>query len=164
MKIKFLFSAALVSMSALFLSSCCHCKQAALLSSTLEGQKWTLVEYQGRPFQAQDNYHITFSEDNTAAGVADCNSFMSDYEASETGKISVTNKALTRAMCQNDTMEQAFLEMLQSADSFSIDGDLLLWLSNGEVLAVFEAKDFVPSKAEARKRRLSALRAGKDVE
>lgn len=136
-----LLSVVLLFVATLTLSSCCMCRKASSSALNLVGPTWSLVEYQGRPFETQDNYKIIFSDDNTASGVADCNSFMSDYSADLYNKIKVENKALTRAMCMDDRMEQAFLELLQSADSFSIDGDRLLWLRDGEQIAVFEAAE-----------------------
>ncbi len=147
MKMRTSFSAAIVVFAALLLSSCCLCRKAAKNAVPFAGTVWSLVEYQGQAFEAQDNYLVVFDDqEKTASGVADCNSFISDYTSDMYNKILVENKALTRAMCANDAMEQAFLDMLQSAGSFSIDGNYLLWLKNGELLGKFEAKESAPAQ------------------
>ena len=137
----------------LLFSACCYCRQAALLAAPIHGTEWTLIEYRTQPFEAGDGYRLVFNtQDSTASGRGDCNSFMSRYSLDGNKRLKINHIAITRAMCANDKMERDYLNMLEQADGYSIDGKLLMLLHEGELISVFDAKSFVPDKKAARKR------------
>lgn len=112
-------------------------------SKPLEGTTWALTEYREKAFEREDDnsFRMIFSEEGTLSGVAGCNSFMSDVTfGEEENSIRIVNKALTRALCHNDVMENNFLRMLQSARTYEINGSkLTLYSPAGNNIAVFKA-------------------------
>ena len=83
--------------------------------------------------------HIRF-EDDRVSGDGSCNSFFGPFEASGTS-IRLGEMATTLMACLDAVMdqEQAFLEALESADSYSIAGSTLEMRSGNSVLLLFEA-------------------------
>ncbi|MFI3328459.1 MAG: META domain-containing protein [Rikenellaceae bacterium] len=134
MKIKNLALVALCAVATFISVGCC--------SKSLQGTTWAMVEYREKAFEREDDnsFKMIFNEDGTVSGVAGCNSFMSDVTfGEEDGSLRIVNKALTRAMCHNDVMENNFLRMLQAARKYEINGSKLSLKSGDRTLAVFEA-------------------------
>lgn len=135
----------LATLAMLTLSSCFAVLATAQTAAPLTNTTWTLVEYNGRDFDANGSYNVIFKSDKTASGVADCNSFTSRYSTSSNGRISITSLGLTRAMCQNDRMETIYINLLEDGDSYSISGNKMNWYDGGRLVAVFRANNFVVS-------------------
>ncbi len=49
------------------------------------------------------------------------------------------NLVSTRMMCLNQAREDSFLKVLREADTWSIDGNRLLLIRSGDVLAIFDS-------------------------
>lgn len=83
--------------------------------------------------------HIRF-EDDRVSGDGSCNSFFGPFEASGTA-IRLGEMVTTLMACLDAVMdqEQAFLEALESADSYSIAGSTLEMRSGNKVLLLFQA-------------------------
>lgn len=130
-----------VALAALFAASCCPCRKAkAPQSKSIVNTKWELVELQGKPVVAHDNFFLMFNaEENRVSGRGDCNSLAGSYTSTEAGKLQMTHVASTRMFCPNQSEEDAFMQMLETIDSFKIDGDLLMLLSKGKLIAILKA-------------------------
>ena len=101
-----------------------------------------MVEWEGQPFKADNNYTLVFSkEKGRFGGRGDCNSIMGNYTLSDNGKIKIESVASTRAMCANQAQEDKFIKELDRVDSYRIDGDLLMLMHDGEMLMVMQAQD-----------------------
>ena len=130
-----------IAFLAVALASCCSCRKGAVKAKPLAETNWSLVEWNGRPFAADGNYNIQLNaEESRFGGRGDCNSVMGKYTATKDRKIKFEGVASTRAMCPNQEQENKFIAMLQSVDSYDIDGNLLMLFHNGELVAVMEAK------------------------
>ncbi len=130
----------LVALLAGILSSCCSCGKGQS-EIMIEQTSWELEQLQGRDVSTNDNYKITFNSDGTVSGIGDCNRFMGKYTKTKDNKLSFENLALTKMMCQNQEQEDKFIKTLSSIDAIRTDGKLLMMLSNGELVAIFEAED-----------------------
>lgn len=131
----------LVAVIATLIAGCCPCKKyQKKYGRPLKETNWTLIQLEGRPFAAGENYSIMFSKDDRISGVGDCNRLMGGYQENGDGVMEIKQLASTRMMCQNQAGENQFMEMLQSIDSYKLDGKLLMLFKKGEMVAVFEAK------------------------
>ena len=137
-KLRVLF---VVALAVLFTASCCPCRKSkAPQSKSIVNTKWELVELQGKPVEAHDNFFLTFNaEENRVSGRGDCNVLAGSYTSTEAGKLQMMNVASTRMMCPNQSEEDAFMQMLETIDSFKIDGDLLMLLNKGKLVAIFKS-------------------------
>lgn len=61
-----------------------------------------------------------------AAGNSGCNSFTGSYELKDGSRIRFSQMASTKMACMDMTIEQEFLNILQSADSYWFDGATLV--------------------------------------
>lgn len=122
----------------------------AIHKSQTEGQEgdireryWKLVELRDQPvtFQNREPHMILKTGDQHVNGSGGCNSFHGRYALSEPERIRFTQVASTMMACAKgmDT-EQEFLKVLESADSYNLQGDhLILNRARMAPLARFEA-------------------------
>ncbi len=75
----------------------------------------------------------------TFGGNGGCNSYFSNFETMDNGKISITGLGSTKMACEGErsTVESAYFDALQTAASFEIKGDKLVLSGSGGPLAVF---------------------------
>lgn len=75
----------------------------------------------------------------TFGGKAGCNSYFSNVDVSDGGKIAITGIGSTKMACSDgrEVIESAFFEAIQSAVSFEIKGDKLVLSGSSGPLAVF---------------------------
>jgi heat shock protein HslJ len=127
---------------AIFTTACCGCRKNKNLVP-LTVTEWSLTQLNGESVTS-DNYRMTLSNDGTISGIGDCNRFSGSFtlsagESNSNGKLTVgENLVSTRMMCLNQARETAFLKMLGEIDSWSIDGERLMLIRSGDVLAIFE--------------------------
>ena len=83
------------------------------------------------------DYTITFRDDGTLSGQADCNSFTGTY-TQESG-FSITLGAATMAACGDDSLDQQYLELLGAVAAGGPDGagNLALETAGGEQRMLF---------------------------
>jgi heat shock protein HslJ len=83
------------------------------------------------------NYTITFRDDGTLSGKADCNSFTGTY--SQQSGFSITIGAVTRAACGENSLDQQYLELLGAVAAGGPDGagNLALETAGGEQRMLF---------------------------
>jgi heat shock protein HslJ len=104
--------------------------------------QWTSVADQSTsqtttvPTPAQ--YTIAFNNDGTVNGLADCNSFTGTY--SQTNGLSIRITSMTRAMCPDGSLDQKYLQLLQSVAAGGPDGsgNLALETAGGAQRMLFQ--------------------------
>lgn len=86
---------------------------------------------------APQNYTLTFREDGTLSGKADCNTFNGTY--SQQGGISITIGASTKAYCGDSSLDQQYLQLLSEVTAGGPDGqgNLALETPGGEQRMLF---------------------------
>lgn len=137
-----------VALTAILMGACCPCKKyQKKYGRPLQQTEWSMIQMDGRSFVAGDNYTIVFGDDGRLSGVGDCNRLMGSYVAETgSGMMKINNIASTRAFCPNQAQETAFVTMLSSVDSYSLDGPKMMLFKDSELVAVFEAKKEAPKK------------------
>ena len=106
---------------------------------------WKLTELMGEPFVmpkgAKTEIHLVLKkQDNLVNGNGGCNSFRGSYNLMEGNRISFSQLAGTKMACIDMEKETIFMEALQKADNYAIQGKILS-LNKGRMapLAKFEA-------------------------
>ena len=109
---------------------------------TLVNTYWKLVELNGAAVEAGEGreLHMTLRGDDTVGGYAGCNQFTGSVTVSGDG-LAFGPIASTRRMCPDGMQqEDAFLQALEQASRYAIDGeDLAVENANGEVTMRFVA-------------------------
>lgn len=92
--------------------------------------RFVLVEIMGKPYTATEGEREAFIQfmpvEMRAAGNSGCNSFTGSYELKDGSRIRFSQMASTKMACMDMTIEQEFLNILQSADSYWFDGATLV--------------------------------------
>ena len=104
---------------------------------------WKLATLDGKPVKAaegQREAHMVLHEEGKANGSDGCNGFFMGWEQKD-GKLSFQLGGGTLMMCDDATMKQAqsFMEALNAADGWVIDGEELSLRKGGKVVATFRA-------------------------
>ena len=97
---------------------------------------WKLVELNGQAVSTDSTFrkdpHIIFKQsDSRITGNGGCNTIGGTYTVRGQNRLAVSNLFSTKMFCQNMDLETQFLTMLQSAESFNLNGDSLS-LRNGQ--------------------------------
>ena len=106
---------------------------------------WKLTELMGEPIvmtpgTKTEMRMILKKEGNQVSGNGGCNSFRGSYTLLEGSRLSFSPLVSTRMACDNMEKETTFMELLQKADNYTIQGNVLN-LNKGRMapLAKFEA-------------------------
>ena len=90
---------------------------------------WKLTEINGQPISGDFNkepHFILKNKDNRVNGNGSCNGFGGSYTLDEeTLRISFTGLFSTKMACPDMSVEQAFMDVLNKADNYSLNGDTL---------------------------------------
>ncbi len=126
--------------AALQLTACCRsCRIYQKQQRPLVGTEWQLVQLDGRSQQPQgDLFTLNFTESGDLQGMAACNRLMGTYTTSKDRDLTIGPMALTRMLC-HDPREVEFIEALEAVTHYEMDGPMLLLLSNGSLVAIFQA-------------------------
>jgi copper homeostasis protein (lipoprotein) len=109
-------------------------QQATAVASTQPGNAklqetyWRLTEIMGKPvekIQGSTQMHIMLKKDSTFQGFAGCNNLTGHYELKDGNRISFKKIAATLKACPNMETEQAFKNVLEQTDNYSIRGNNL---------------------------------------
>ena len=108
----------------------------------LTARKWMLRSIDGRPVNlARDAPFLNFDDaKGSAGGNSGCNVFGGEYEAVGSS-IKFSNIMSTMRACEYEnrmTVERRFLDALQAADRFRIEGNNLVILKGANMLLEFE--------------------------
>ncbi|MFR9648944.1 MAG: META domain-containing protein [Rikenellaceae bacterium] len=134
----------LIALLGVMVVGCCPCRKASSVVQYIDlGSSWRAVQMGSRQIQPSDegSYTLTFGVDGSIAGKGDCNRIMGSFESSESRTLTLSGLATTRAMCPDAKMESSFVEALQSVDSYSIDGEMLMLLREGSVVLILERNE-----------------------
>lgn len=124
-------------------SSCCSCRIPAKRSTVpITGGEWQVVQMDGVNIKAEgDSFTLTFKTDNTFFGKGDCNRLTGGYKSDNTnGTLSFGGVASTRMFCPKQAGEDKFIRLLNETDGYTIDGNMLMFFTNGELKLMFERK------------------------
>lgn len=131
----------LVAATLFVATSCCHCASRSREVKPLAGTDWHLVQIMGRDVdKAADSYNLLFSADGNISGVGDCNRLMGSYKTDDKRTLKMGQLASTRMMCHDQQSEDEFMQMLSRVTHYEMDGDMMLLLSDGELVAIFKAQ------------------------
>jgi heat shock protein HslJ len=95
-------------------------------SNAITNIVWQWTSVTNRPTGATtevpnpEAYTITFRDDGTLSGQADCNAFTGTY--SQEGGFSISLGASTMAACGDDSLDQQYLELLGAVAAGGPDG------------------------------------------
>ncbi|HHT29332.1 META domain-containing protein [Petrimonas mucosa] len=116
------------------LGSCISSQKTATttaIGSTTEiaGKKWQLVELRGNRVEEKINGQIPFlqlnSENNRYAASAGCNGLGGEYTLKENNRIAFARGISTLMACDNMEVESELVKVLEMADNYTLDGDIL---------------------------------------
>lgn len=139
MKLK---NAIIMAMSVLFATSCCPCRKGKSSNTPLVGTTWKaiLLDLNGSNTvitDSEESYTLNI-QDGRIGGMGDCNSYFGTF-SEKNGKIEVSAMGSTKAMCHNQEREDKFMQIIGTANGYSIEGDKLMLLNGGRVTAIFKA-------------------------
>ena len=121
-------------------ASCCDCRKRSKLEKPLVGTTWQLVQIMGKEVKSEgDSYTILFHNNGTATGAGDCNRFTATYAITPSRALKINNLGSTRRYCENHEAEGAYYDMLEGVTHYEMDGDNMLLLSNGTLVAIMHA-------------------------
>lgn len=136
-----IFSTTLIAAVVLF-AACCPCRFSRKNAKPLVGTEWHLVQLQGKDVgYALDKFNVQFAADGSLAGIGACNRFTAPYSSTEKRALNIGTIASTRRYCPDQEVEQKMFKELDDAAFYEIDGPMLLLLKDGEIRAIFRAKD-----------------------
>lgn len=106
--------------------------QTGTSADNLSGKDWKLVMLDGKTVVLDSEIgspHVKFENTEQVSGNLGCNNFGGSYKT-DGNQISFSKIAATQMACPNLKVEQSFLEVLNTATTFSIVNDTLT-LNNG---------------------------------
>lgn len=137
---KIFYGAVAMTLIALMFAGCCACRKGKN-NLPLQGTEWHLMRLMGKDLALDnDKFVFTFSADGEFAGTGACNRIFGAYKSNDSRALSFENLASTRRMCPDANLETQFVEILDRATHYEVDGNILMILSNGEVQAILMAK------------------------
>lgn len=131
----------------LLMAGCCHCRSYQRKTRRpLVGTEWQLIQLGGETIRpVEGSFHMTLSAEGQLSGVGSANRITGPYQSDERRSLKIGPLASTRMASPDPKHEAAFIEALESATHYDMDGPMLLILSNGELRAVFQA---VPTQTD----------------
>ena len=121
---------ALLCLAALALAACGG-DDGDEMGASLEGTQWTLAS--GVDDVPDDAVPTLMLDDGTASGLGGCNNFTGPYEV-DGDSLTIGPLAATMMACEEPrmTVEATYLQALEAADAWSIDGGELVLSSGGD--------------------------------
>ena len=121
----------------LIAAGCCHCRSKSRTAVPL-ANTWKLVKLMGQDIEAEgESFTLTFNDEGRLNGVGSGNRLFGDYKAASDGKLDIGQLGSTRMMCPDIETENRYFMAVGTATAYEIDGETLMLLDDGEVLAVF---------------------------
>jgi heat shock protein HslJ len=110
--------------------------------ATLQAAPWTLSELDGQSVPAEAGVTASFGADGSLTGFAGCNKYTGDYTV-DGAILTVSPLASTRKACEPDVMdvENLFLDLMQAAAAWSLDGATLTVTTSDGAAIVFGGED-----------------------
>ncbi|MDR2885395.1 MAG: META domain-containing protein [Rikenellaceae bacterium] len=121
------------------LTGCCYCqKYQRLYGRPLEGTRWTLVQLNGTPVEAP--YVLVMSGSDMTIDAAG-SLVTARYKADKNGNMSISEIALRSAPTGDEAMEKKLVTQMRTTTSYKMDGKFVMMIRNGEMWAMYEAKE-----------------------
>jgi heat shock protein HslJ len=143
---KNIFTAILVIVASLSMLLVVACKPEATSTptSSIQGILWQWMSVTNQTTNEKTavpnptNYIITFNDDGTITGKADCNNFSGTY--SQENGFSIQIGVITQAFCGETSLDQQYLQLLGNVAAGGPDGtgNLALETAGGEQRMLFE--------------------------
>lgn len=131
----------ILAIMAITLTSCCDCRKVAKLQKPLLGTTWQLVQIMGRDIKAEgESYTLMFNEDGSVSGQGDCNRLTAIFKTTEKRALDISQLGSTRRLCPDAEGEQAYFDMLDRVTHYEMDGDMMILLSDGTLVAIMKAQ------------------------
>jgi len=104
--------------------------------------KWKLVKLYGKDITDSEAFVSFATDENSVFGDAGCNTFSGSFKVENGSQLKLSNIAATLKACPDMTVEDQFMEVLNTADNFSLHGNqMTLNKAKMAPLAVFEAME-----------------------
>lgn len=102
--------------------------------------KWKLITLFGKEIKDSDAFILFATEENRFFGNNSCNSFNGSFEVKNESQLKLSDAATTMMACGDNTIERQFMEVLNTADNFSLGGNTMtLNKARMAPLAIFQA-------------------------
>ncbi|GGG35200.1 copper resistance protein NlpE N-terminal domain-containing protein [Bizionia arctica] len=104
--------------------------------------KWILVKLKGKDISESEAFISFATEENRVFGHAGCNTFSGTYKIKNNTQLELSKIATTMMACPDMTIEDQFMDVLNTADNFSLNGNTMT-LNKAKMapLAVFETAE-----------------------
>ena len=113
----------------------------------MENTKWNLTELQGAAndvFADADTFWFSL-DGESIVGVGACNRFFGGYKLTQSGSFEVGAMGMTRMACPDMELEDAFMRIIDEADSYEIKGNVMILKKGAEILAQFSGESVTPA-------------------
>lgn len=110
-------------------------------SEALFNYQWNLTELNGKAITVSNipNLVLTDGQIKKVAGSTGCNRITGSFEFTRSNFIKFLPLAITKMACLGNNVETEFLDMLKSANNFSISGNKLSLGNGQQIIARFNA-------------------------
>ena len=127
--------------AAMTVGCCSTCRMRAKNAKPLEGTMWHLVKMGGESLTLPaDSFNIILNE-NGLGGRGACNSLLGQYATGDKLALRFSSLGSTKMLCpHNEDLEMKMIQILSQTTHYDIDGDVLMLLQDGTVLATFKAQ------------------------
>lgn len=123
-----------------FVGCCGPCRSYQRLQRPLVDTEWQLQQLNGRDIAPEGElFTLRFTAVGDLQGMAACNRLMGRYSRGEGRELAITSLATTRRLCP-DKREGELLEALERVTHYDMDGPMLLLLSEGSLVAIFQSR------------------------
>ena len=131
----------LMFMGIILISSCSNSKVIGTAdgSEALFSYQWNLTELNGKAVTVSNvpNLVLTDGQLKKVAGSTGCNRITGTFESTKSNFIKFLPLAITKMACLGNNVETEFLDMLKSANNFSIAGNKLSLGNGQQIIAKF---------------------------
>ena len=102
---------------------------------------WHLVKVGGESFTLPtDEFNIILNENNLG-GRGACNSLLGQYATGDKFALRFSHLGSTKMLCpHNEALEMKLIQILSQTTHYDIDGDMLMLMKDGTILAIFKAQ------------------------
>lgn len=141
-----------VAVAALLSGCCSQCRKMQKMRKPLVGTEWQLIQLNGENITSRENpesYTLHFSPEDKLYGMGACNRLMGSYTTDAERNLKIQTMASTRILCRDHQREALFIEMLGKVTHYDMDGPMMMLLSEGYLVAIFQAVESVsPAQSE----------------
>ncbi len=140
---RFFIKTTVIALLAGLLTGCCRpCRIYQRSQRPLAGTSWQLIQIYGQNFHPDSGrFTLRFDQQQgRVSGMAACNSISGEYSTTEKRGLKIERLASTQKLCLRDGDKEALLiKALENATHYEMDGPMLMILSHGELLALFQS-------------------------